>query len=495
MADAEMVIRLIDATVEEQAALDNTPTFNNGGPVPPPVQKTDAAKSTEANARDGRTTEVPTSRWTEGLHRLRDALLSVSERFAPKAFQEPIERLINALTPKDERGNTTVPPPVQTDVESKPLVDHIKPTIEPEKEEKRSHGRTKEHHENWIEGFLKKSHFGREFLETYEKANRNLTKGVEVAKPITKKAATATKKVATVFSQTKLGQKLTSFGNAATSAASKVGQKASGFAKATVSTVAKKLGFPVASGAAVTGSASNAGSSAAAAGAGAAEGAAGGTGLAALANPVGLTVAAVAASFAAVAVSAKALSEVFESEAERLTQYSGTLSAVQAHHQMNTELNMLDRARKTEDGLAKFDTARGNLNSQMEKLWTQVLSILLKMEPAMTTGVNALTVMAAEVQRTLAAAEGVLATQKAIAAAMTPDKQDDIDAANAIWQAAMNMNDAMKSQKAAWEELIGRSSHGHGHGIDRMLQAVLDTELDAQGNVKKKHGGAHGGHP
>ena len=493
MADAEMVIRLIDATVEEQAALDNTPTFNNGGPVPPPVQKTDAAKSTEANARDGRTTEVPTSRWTEGLHRLRDALLSVSERFAPKAFQEPIERLINALTPKDERGNTTVPPPVQTDVESKPLVDHIKPTLVPEKEEKRSHGRTKEHHENWIEGFLKKSHFGREFLETYEKANRNLTKGVEVAKPVAKKAATATKKVATVFSQTKLGQKLTSFGNAATSAASKVSQKASGFAKATVSTVAKKLGFPVASGAAVTGSASTAGSSAAAAGAGAAEGAAGGMGLAALANPVGLTVAAVAASFAAVAVSAKALAEVFESEAERLTPYSGTLSAVQAHHQMNTELNMLDRARKTENGLAKFDTARGNLNSQMEKLWTQVLSILLKMEPAMTTGVNALTVMAAEVQRTLAVAEGVLATQKAIAAAKTPDKQDDIDAAMAIQQAAMNMNDAMKSQKAAWEELIGRSSHGHG--IDRMLQAVLDTELDAQGNVKKKHGGAHGGHP
>lgn len=469
MANAEMTIRLVDATAEEQAALDNTPSFNNGGPVPTPAPKTEAAKTTEAVAKENRVSDAPSSRWSEGLQRLKDALQSLTERFAPKAFQEPIERLINALTPRDEQGNTTIPPPVQTDVEVKPLVDHIVPQ-QPE-EEKQSRKRSERTTDagavpEWIDNLMRRSGIGRKALQTYQSTRRNIAMASRALAPAMKR-----------FANSGIGK-----------AIAPAVQKAGGFAKATVGTVAKKLGFPAAS-AVASGSASNAGG-AAVAGAGAQ----GGVGLAAMATPVAITVASVTAAFAAVAIAAKTLANTFESEAQRLAPYSGAIATAQANTQVNTELNMLDRAQKTDSGLARFETARGNLNNQMEKLWTQILSLLLKMEPALTTGVNALTVMAAEVQRTLAVAEGALAAQKAAAAAKTPGTQDDNDAAKDMARAATNLADAMKASQDAWSELSGRSVN-QAQGIDRMLQSVLDTELDAKGNVKKKHGGAHGGKP
>jgi hypothetical protein len=239
MAEAEMTIRLVDATAEEQAALDNTPAFNNDGPVPPPVQAppTDTRKSTEANAKEGRATDAPSSRWTEAMQRLKDALLHLSERFAPKAFQEPIERLINALAPKDEQGNTLVPPPVQTDVETKPMVDHVTPT-EPN-QEKESHG--KKHEPTWIEKQLKKSHFGREVLESYEHTKHNLQKGIDIAtnNPLTKKAFGAAKRWGKSFAQSKAGQKLGGFAKTAVTA---IGKKA-GFAKTAVTAIAQRVGI------------------------------------------------------------------------------------------------------------------------------------------------------------------------------------------------------------------------------------------------------------
>lgn len=469
MANAEMTIRLVDATAEEQAALDNTPSFNNGGPVPTPAPKTEAAKTTEAVAKENRVSDAPSSRWSEGLQRLKDALQSLTERFAPKAFQEPIERLINALTPRDEQGNTTIPPPVQSDVEVKPLVDHIVPQQPVEEPQRRRTERTTDAGAvpEWVDSLLRRSSIGRQALQTYQNTRRNVAMASRAIAPAMKRFANS------------------SVGKAIAPAV----QKAGGFAKATVGTVAKKLGFPAAS-AVASGSASNAGG-AAVAGAGAQ----GGVGLAAIATPVAITVASVTAAFAAVAIAARTLASTFESEAQRLSPYSGAIATAQANTQVNTELNMLDRAQKTDSGLARFEAARGNLNNQMEKLWTQILSLLLKMEPALTTGVNALTVMSAEIQRGLAAADGALATRKVVAAAQTPDTKDDEEASKELLRATINMADAMQAQQRAWEELTGRGSANQTQGIDRMFQAVLDTELDEKGNVKKKHGGAHGGNP
>jgi hypothetical protein len=493
MANAEMTIRLVDATAEEQSALDTTPTFNNGGPVPPPVQtpKAEANKSTGANAKEGIATDIPASRWVDGMDKLRDAMLSLYQRFTPKAFQEPIERLINALDPRDEKGNTLVPPPVQTDVEAKPMVDHVRPQ-EPESESK-SKRRTESDAGAvpiWVESLMRKSPIGAKALQTYQKTRRNLATAAKVAKPIANRLA----------------------GSAIGKTAASTMQKAGGFAKATVGSVAKKLGFPAASGAAASGGASTTVASGAAAsagaagtaatgaagsaGAGAAGGAAVSAGVAAFANPVGITVAAVAASFAVLALAAKALGDAFLTEAERLTQYSGKLAVVEANRQVNTELNMIDRAKKTEGGLASFGAASNNLNSAMEKLWTQILVIMLKMEPALTTGVNALTVLVAEAQKAAALVESNLATQQLIAAALTPDQKDDQDAAKALLEASQHLAEALSTSKSAWDELLGKVPDNVS-SVQMMFADILSADLDAQGNLvkKKKHGNARGGNP
>jgi len=489
MANAEMTIRLVDATVEEQAALDNTPTFNNGGPVPPPVQtpKADANKTTGANAKEGSATEVTSSRWVDGMDKLRDAMLSHYQRFTPKAFQEPIERLINALDPRDDKGNTLVPPPVQTDVEAKPMVDNVRPQ-EPESESK-SKRRSRETESDagavpsWVESFMRKSPIGSKALQTYQKTRRNIATATMAAKPIMNRLAGG------------------SVGKAV--------QKGTGFAKATVGAVGKKLGFPVASGAAASGgSGTTAGSAAASAGAagttatgGAGAGAAGGAavspGVAALANPVAITVAAVAAAFAATALAAKALSDVFLSEAERLTQYSGRLAVVEANRQVNTELNMIDRAKQTEGPLSSFGAASNNVNSQMEKLWTQVLSLLLKMEPALTTGANVVSVTLAETTKMVALLDGILAMLKAQAAALTATPLDDAAAAAQVANAVNAFVAAQKEATKAWAELRGDDTTGVNNGVQVMFADVLSADLDDQGNLvkKKKHGQAKGGNP
>jgi hypothetical protein len=497
MANAEMTIRLVDATAEEQSALDTTPTFNNGGPVPPPVQtpKAEANKSTGANAKEGIATDIPASRWVDGMDKLRDAMLSLYQRFTPKAFQEPIERLINALDPRDEKGNTLVPPPVQTDVEARPLVDHIRPQTPSESEEKEKRKRVSRETDagavpSWVESLMRKSPIGAKALQTYQRTRRNLATAAKVAKPIANRLA----------------------GSAIGKTAASTMQKAGGFAKATVGSVAKKLGFPAASGAAASGGASTTVASGAAAsagaagtaatgaagsaGAGAAGGAAVSAGVAAFANPVGITVAAVAASFAVLALAAKALGDAFLTEAERLTQYSGKLAVVEANRQVNTELNMIDRAKKTEGGLASFGAASNNLNSAMEKLWTQILVIMLKMEPALTTGVNALTVLVAEAQKAAALVESNLATQQLIAAALTPDQKDDQDAAKALLEASQHLAEALSTSKSAWDELLGKVPDNVS-SVQMMFADILSADLDAQGNLvkKKKHGNARGGNP
>lgn len=486
MANAEMTIRLVDATAEEQSAIDNTPTFNNDGlPNPHPVQspKSEVNKTTGANAKEGSATDVATSKWADGMDKLRDAMLSLYERFTPKAFQEPIERLINALDPRDEKGNTLVPPPVQTDVQMKPMVDHVRPQT-PEQNQEQTKETDSGTVPRWVDSFLQRSTIGRRAIQTYQSTRRNVTSAMRTAKPIVNRLAN------------------TSIGRAVAPAM----QKAGGFAKATVGAVAKKLGFPAATSAATgaaragasAATATSAAGAAAKAGAGAAGGAAVSPGVAALANPVGVTVAGVAAIFAGTALAAKKLSDVFLSEAERLTQYSGKLAVVEANRQVNTELNMIDRARKTEGGLASFGAASNNVNNQMEKLWTQVLSLLLKMEPALTTGANVLSVTLAETTKMVALLDGILAMSKASAALWTATPVDDAVAAAQMKNAVDAFVAAQKEATKAWSDLRGDDTTGVSNGVHYMFADVLSADLDDQGNMvqkQKKHGGAHGGRP
>jgi hypothetical protein len=485
MANAEMTIRLVDATEEEQSAIDNTPTFNNDGlPNPHPVQspKADANKSTGANAKEGSATDVATSKWADGMDKLRDAMLSLYERFTPKAFQEPIERLINALDPRDDKGNTLVPPPVQTDTEARPMVDHVRPQA-PEQNQERTKETDSGTVPRWVDSFLQRSTIGRRAIQTYQNTRRNVTSAMRAAKPIVNRLAN------------------TSIGRAVAPAM----QKAGGFAKATVGAVARKLGFPsatsAATGAARAGAsaatATSAAGAAAKAGAGAAGGAAG-AGMAALANPVAISVAGVAAAFAGTALAAKKLSDAFLSEAERLTNYSGPLAVVEANRQVNTELNMIDRAKQTEGPLSSFGAASNNVNSQMEKLWTQVLSLLLKMEPALTTGANVVSVTLAETTKMVALLDGILAAAKASAALWTATPVDDAVAAAQMKNAVDAFVAANTEAKKAWAELRGDDTTGVNNGVHYMFSDVLSADLDDQGNMvpkQKKHRGAHGGRP
>jgi hypothetical protein len=445
MADTEMTIRLVDASEEENQAF-------NAEPQRPPEQvaSPQTPEATTKAAAEPQKNEVRQSvesrESTTVLESLRDALVSLTERFAPESFQRPIARLIEALTGRKEPEQ----PPAANDsktVEAPPVQDaaHLNeslgkfvtppPVQEPKeaKQPKNESTQTKRTGFNWLmrgRQLLERTRVGRKVVSTFDRV---------------RPAATAAAKA---VAGTKLGRRVLS----------------------AAAPIAKRFGISIGTAAATTGAAS------AGAAGGASTGAAAAVGAAAMANPIGISVAAVVAAFSGLAIATKALSDVFSSQSELLRRVSPQIEIALSRRQMNTELNQLERANRIGNGLGRFENAKTNLQDQQEKLVTQILQLLIRLEPVITTVVDVTTYAALNIRERLANFELHLAAINQIIASFTPDPQDDIDRKSQSLAAAQALGDVRREMA----DFLNRQ--GISTGPDPLLQQVMGIEFDAMGN-------------
>lgn len=514
MSGAEMVIRLVDGSEAEQAAFDRSPTDQVeagsptvGGVSSPNAARSetveaiaagfatiDAAKATKADFTHDSTASVASvheqlaalssgndsekpqqgeTRNAEGASSqpstddyrgFRAALTDLAQRLTPKLFADPIARLIEYLSvtappvqTTENRQTQVGPPPVQT-AENRlppaiPAVGHVEPKTPPAKPAK------PEKHE-------KKPSIGDRIRKVQHKIanipfagvriNRMLDRGMSAAKRITRKvqgAGAYVKPFTKVASS--IGKKI---------AGTKVGKAVVGAGRSAVGAIARTVGATAASGAASGGTAA-----ATATGGGAA--AAGG---ALLSNPVGLAVGAVVASFAVLALSAKALNDTFASEADRLEKYSANIAIARGNKQITTELNMLDRAKKIDGPLGSLENSKAALNSQMEKLWTEILTVLIPLAPTLEKGIDFLSLIVANTRENVATVSEVIAVIQGYIASLTPGQQDDIDAQRALMNAMNSIVLAQKDQADLWKKMQNGGAP-QGNGNDPMLMSLLNA--------------------
>lgn len=441
MAGAEMTIRLVDGTEAEQAAF-NQPATDTGASRADfgydakqsllSVQQSLAALANKtANASD----EGGTERATGGLDGLtrddvrewRLALVDLAEKFTPKFFAEPIERLIAALG-GDSKATASQTTPI-------PAVGQIPPRQEP-------------------------NPMGDMFASLQNKLNntrigRGVNTAIQGAKNLAGRARNVARSVGAAINKTKAGQAVTGMARrvAGTVANSRFGQAIAGAAR----TVA---GGAVASG----GTASVAAGSGATAAAGAA-----------LANPVGLAVGAVVAAFASLAIATKVLNDTFSAEADRLEKYSASIAIARGNQRINTELNMIDRARRIGAPLGELETSKAALNNQMERLWTEILILLSGWTPILGKGVDLLTV---SVSKASELAAGIRETGARIAhnaALLTPDKKDD-DVTRKAWEDALAAQVAnFERTNAAMDRLLGKAPNMPNG--DPFLRSLLNAKV------------------
>lgn len=464
MEEAGIVIRLVDGSPEEQAAFNQPPpNFNqdSGTPAPPPssTESVSTASPTASQSPAEGAANPSASPSADLLASLRDAMLTLADRFAPEAFRIPIERLINALAPRDADGNTTVPPPVQEPGSADqtrviPPVQQVNPTPRPEEKKPEDQPTTS--------GFRNALRFVR------DQGSRLLGR------------TRTGRAVQGAF------QRGSQFAQRAVRAAgrTRTGRAAIGVARRAGGAIASRLGMGAASGAAVAGGSSAAGAGGAAASAGAA-----GAGIALA--PVVATVGAVVAAFAAVALAAKALTDTFTAEADRLENYSASISLARARAQVNTELNLLERANRVGGALGSFENARASLSNQTEKLWTDILQILSRLEPIVSTGIDAISLIVAEVRKgVLTIEQGAAAVDLAIAS-FTADPADDKKAQDRVNAIADEREEIVRMQTELMARVLGLDNSKDGPEMDPMLKAILDMEIDEDGapNLKRRKQG------
>lgn len=465
MADAEMTIRLVDASAEENQAF-------NAEPQQQPPEQVAAPQTQEATTRAAAEPQknevrqsVESRQDTTVMESLRDALLSLTERFAPESFQRPIERLIEALTGRKEPeqppaatdkktveappvqdaahlneslGKFVTPPPVQDAAhrnESPGTFVTPPPVQEPKeaKQPKNESTPTKRTSFNWWNRgrqFLERTRVGRKVVSTFDRV---------------RPAATAAAKA---VSSSKIGQRVLS----------------------AAAPLAKRFGLSIGTTAATTGAAS------AGAAGGASTGAAAAVGAAAMANPIGISVAAVVAAFAGLVIATKGLADVFSSQSELLRRVSPQIEIALSRRQMNTELNQLQRANRIGDGLGRFENAKTNLQDQTEKLITQILQLLIRAEPAITQLIDTATSAALDTRERLAKAEQMLALLEGGIAKLTKDPSDDIPAFLRIQRANKALQD-IQDERADFA-----ARQGIPTGPDPLLIQVMGIQFDAKGN-------------
>jgi hypothetical protein len=451
MAGAEMTIRLVDGTEAEQAAF-NQPATDTGASRADfgydakqslaSVQQSLAALANRTATGNESDQQSGTGRDATGLDGLtrddvrewRLALVDLAEKFTPKFFAEPIERLIAALGGNAQTaGSQTAPVPA---------VGQVAPRQE-------------------------SNAMGDMFASLQRQiGNTRLGRGVNTAirgaRNIAGRARNVARSVGKALNKTKTGRAVTGM---ARKAFGKVAN--SGFGKAVAGAAGTVAGGAVASG----GTASVAAGS----GATAAAGAAGAAGAAALSNPVGIAVAAVVAAFAGLAIATKVLNDTFTSEADRLEKYSASIGIARGNQRINTELNMIDRAKKLEGPLGNLESSKAALNSAMEKLWTDMLMLLSGWAPLLGKGIDLLTLLTTDAKMAIAIAENGRAGWNALQAALTPDPTDDKPANDNLIRTATILAETTQLQQEAWNRLVGKAPNMPNG--DPFLRSLLNAKV------------------
>lgn len=445
-----MTIRLVDGTEAEQAAF-NQPATDTGASKADfgydakqsllSVQQSLAAlanRTATGNESDQQSGAERDATGLDGLTRddvreWRLALVDLAEKFTPKFFAEPIERLIAALGGNAQTAASQTAPV--------PAVGQVAPRQE----------------SNAMGDMF--ASLQRKFNNT--RLGRGVNTAIRGARNIAGKARRVARSVGKALNKTKAGRAVTGM---ARRAAGRIAN--SGFGRAIAGAARTVAGGAVASG----------GTASVAAGSGATA-AAGAAGAAAIANPVGIAVAAVVAAFAGLAIATKVLNDTFSAEADRLEKYSASIAIARGNQRINTELNMIDRARRVGAPIGNLENSKAALNSAMEKLWTEILTLLSGWAPILGKGIDLATVATSQLTEMAAAQRKTDADKQVINAKATKDRSDDMPAVQELWAATASLAEIQRQNKAAWDRLTGVVGNANNNGRDPMLMSLLNAKV------------------
>lgn len=416
---AEMTIKLVDASPEEQQAIETPPpnkepiAKQNDSPSGDPSQWNNA-KGKESDGA-GVQSKSDDKKSIESNQELKTSIDKLTDKLDPKMFSDPIDKLVTALeappvqTHANRSPDWTTPgaPPVQRHTEAPPIQTSSNrspdwtspgappvqkppiPRVEPITGESKADNAPTSINQilDKLQDKLAKTLAGRQ-------ANKFISRGRARLNQFGKQAKNAW----TRFGKTELGRtviprmakvaklvKNSPLGKVAGKAIGKAGQTA-------VGAIGRMVGAGGTTAAAGTAAGSAASSGTAAAGTA--------TAAAIASNPATLTIAVVVSALAAIPVAAalaakglQSFGDYLISQTGNLTEKSGALSAAKARQETSTELNMIKRAESVGPGVAKLVDAQTRYQDAMQDLWTKVLEALIKFAPQIEAGTDAVTAM------------------------------------------------------------------------------------------------------
>lgn len=470
MSDAELTIRLVDGSPEEQAAFDqptsiDPPALSSGQPAP----GLNGASSEQTLLEDIVSPSIDSLRDAiQQLFTTEHTNEAIDINPTLQSVRDAVEKLINNERHDDFQSTD------QLEIlrSIRDLVDQIAGESA-SKASSRSTGGKKEQAESGGESsasanktrpFDRAVNTAMRFLSR-SRRGRVLADGLRRAASVVRNSKSWAEKAA------KIGQTVAKAAKAMSGRGT-----AAAIGEVATATAGRAVGGAAAAGAAGGGAAAGAGGAAAAGGAVAA-----GAALATPLAPVAIVAISVTAAFVALAAAAKMLTDIFQEESERLREFSAEISLARDIQQANTEMNLLDRARKIGPELGQLDSARAKLNNQLEKLWTQILEILVKLEPAITTGVNSFATFIATLRAIEKAIEIRLQEIEILLKDIIPGDQGEAQDRKELQQSENELKAIRKEIKDIWER---QNPELFIHGMDPQLQRILAIELDAFGNVK-----------
>lgn len=427
---AEMVIRLVDGSSDTSASLspaNQLPTAHN--PDVPTVASSRAERSSQTLATAETDPRKSTSQSTPSINgnsevRTSDAIIVDSMEEFTRRLEQAIQELGKRSQPSEKRPNE------QSTTKAISTTQQVLDAIE-----QRLSGRTQ---------------------FAFKRMRRAKVWQNPTVRNAINRAKNATKSIARRVGKSRIARRLM---------ASRIGRslKARGSALFSRLATGARGATAVAGTGAVAASGGTAAGAAAGTGAGGAA-AAGGTaavaGVAAVAIPVAATVAA----FVALVGATYALHRTFKSTADDLEGFSGQISAARARAQANTTINMAERARAVGPQLGRLENANTRFQDSTEKLWTAILQVLLKFEPAITKVVDGLTVGVDYGAKIIAQLEVVKAAITVL------DKSDDKAAAQSLADATKRLNDSMAV-------FLGGLPPTNNNLFDDQLKAFLQQNL------------------
>jgi hypothetical protein len=150
-----------------------------------------------------------------------------------------------------------------------------------------------------------------------------------------------------------------------------------------------------------------------------------------------VALAALPVAVAAAAYGIKRFGDLIVSLGDNVADKSAAMSAARGRQEISTELNMMKRAQQIGPEMSKLIDAQTRFNDVTEEIWTNVLTLLVKIAPyveAASDGVTAL----------LSGVNVLSATGGVIAAALTKNPMDDIAAAKNLSGAMGKFNQSIQ---------------------------------------------------